>query len=75
MVANRGSCEYRVKEVFVMKYTNDMAYPNPCEASYVQEPRGVVVRAGLTAVQMVGCLVVMAVLCLGMIWIMSAASR
>ena len=58
-----------------MKYTNDMAYPNPYEASCVQEPRGVVVRAGLTAVQMVGCLVVMAVLCLGMIWIMSAASR
>lgn len=75
MVANAPSCEYRVKEVFVMEYTNKVQYSNPYEMSFADEPRSVVTRAGMSVVEMVAWLAIMAVLCLGMIWIMSAASR
>lgn len=58
-----------------MEYTNKVQYSNPHEMSFADEPRSVVTRAGMSVVEMVAWLAIMAVLCVGMIWIMSAASR
>lgn len=58
-----------------METTNDVMYKNPYQAPKEVPQRSVIVRAGMSVVEMVIWLAVMAVLSLGMIWLLWSASR